>query len=112
MSTIKISIIKIITYITTTNKEPFTDWLNGLDKKQQAIILTRLDRIRSGNFGDCKQLDSIWELRIPSGPGYRIYFGKLERTIVLLLTGGDKGSQKRDIVRAKNYWLQYKDYYD
>lgn len=65
-----------------------------------------------GNFGDAKMIkggEGIWELRIDYGPGYRVYFGKQGATIVILLTGGDKKSQNRDIAKAKRYWLDYKD---
>lgn len=64
--------------------------------------------MRLGNFGDCKSLgDGVFEMRLHTGPGLRIYFGREERTIVLLLHGGDKSSQDRDIKRAKNYWKDY-----
>ncbi len=104
--------MKIVIYATDTGKEPFSDWENGLDKKIRAIVIKRLDRIKLGNFGDAKRIQSgngIWELRIDHGPGYRIYFGKDETTIVILLTGGNKKSQTRDITKAKQYWLEYKE---
>jgi len=106
------SILKIITYSTSTKKEPFTDWLDDLEIRTQAIILTRLSRITLGNFGDCKFLknaDGVWELRIDNGPGYRVYFGKVKSTVVVLLIGGEKKSQLRDIAKAKRYWLDYKE---
>lgn len=104
--------IKIIVYSTSTGKEPFVIWRKKLNKVVRAIINVRLDRMRFGNFGDAKMIKGgggLWELRIPQGPGYRIYFGKKGKTVVILLTGGDKGSQKRDIVKAKEYWLDYKE---
>lgn len=64
-----------------------------------------------GNFGDAKIIqnaEGIWELRIDYGPGYRIYFGKDGKTVVILLIGGEKKSQNRDIRKAKQYWLEYK----
>lgn len=106
------SLIKISIYSTSTGKEPFSKWEDGLDKMMQAIVKNRLDRIRLGNFGDAKMIKDgggIWELRIDIGPGYRIYFGKKGTTIVILLNGGDKKSQERDIEKAKRYWLDYKD---
>ena len=63
-----------------------------------------------GNFGDAKQLkgkNGIWELRIDYGPGYRVYFGKKGTTIVIILAGGSKKSQDRDIAKADKYWLDY-----
>jgi len=104
--------IKVITYTTSTKKKPFVEWLEELDKKAQSIVATRVDRLSFGNFGDCKQLknaEGVWELCISYGPGYRVYFGKLGAQIVLLLVGGDKGSQTRDIVKAKRYWLEYRE---
>lgn len=105
------SLIKIIIYSTDTGKEPYSEWEEGLDKVTQAIIKSRLDRIRLGNFGKAKMLqdgDGIWELILDYGPGYRIYFGKQKSTIVILLVGGEKKSQNRDIRKAKQYWLDYK----
>ena len=104
--------IKILIYSTSSGKEPYSDWEETLDKMTQAIIKNRLDRIRLGNFGDAKRIkngEGIWELRIKYGPGYRIYFGKKGSSIIILLLGGDKGSQNRDITKAKRYWLEYKD---
>lgn len=74
--------------------------------------MNRLDRIRIGNFGDAKKIQGgsgIWELRIDHGPGYRIYFGKKGTMIIVLLIGGSKKSQTRDIVKAKQYWLEYRE---
>lgn len=106
------NMMDIVIYVTDTGKEPFSDWQDKLDKKMKAVVMKRLDRIRLGNFGDSKRLqeaNGIWELRIDHGPGYRIYFGKEGSTIVILLTGGDKKSQTKDIAKAKQYWLNYKE---
>lgn len=103
--------IEIVMYATGTGQEPFSDWQDKLDKKTKAIIMQRLDRIRFGNFGDAKRLQGvsgIWEFRIDYGPGYRVYFGKEGSTIVILLTGGSKKNQIKDIAKAKQYWLNYK----
>lgn len=104
--------IKIVVYRTKSNKEPYYDWVEKLDKNSQAIIKNRIDRMTLNNFGDAKLLKNaagVWELRINWGPGYRVYYGKKGSTIVLLLLGGDKGSQDRDIIKAKRYWLDGKD---
>ena len=104
------TILKVISYTAPNKKEPFIEWFETLDFKVQAIVLARLDRIVLGNFGDCKSLkDGIWELRIQYGAGYRIYFGKYQNKIVVLLVGGDKSSQNKDIAKAKKYWLNYRD---
>jgi putative addiction module killer protein len=104
--------IKIINYKTSLKKEPFTEWINSLDITERAIIHTRLNRIRIGNFGDCKSIKNcpgIFEFRINFGPGYRIYYGKIQTTVILLLCGGIKHSQSRDIERARYYWEDYKE---
>lgn len=104
--------IKITIYKTSTRKEPFTKWLHTLDNRVQTILLTRIGRVRLGNFGDCKYItgsNGIWELRVDYGPGYRVYFGKERTTIIVLLIGGEKRSQNRDIVKAKKHWLEYKE---
>ena len=68
----------------------------------------RIARVRTGNFGDCKSVgEDVYELRIDYGPGYRVYFGKVESTIILLLCGGDKSSQDDDIRKAKEYWRDF-----
>lgn len=83
--------------------ETFSRWLSSLkDRQVQARILSRLDRIAMGNFGDAKSVgEGISEIRIDSGPGYRLYFVRRESAVVLLLCGGDKSTQDRDIARAK-----------
>ena len=82
----------------------FTKWLKKLkDIKAKVSIIRRIDRIKLGNFGDYKSLsDEINELRFTIGPGYRVYYTKLNNNeIVILLIGGDKSSQKEDIIKAK-----------
>lgn len=105
--------IKLINYsLKSTKREPFSDWLDDQDIKVQSIVFARLDRIILGNFGDCKLIkdgEGISELRIDYGPGYRIYFGRKGMDIVILLVGGDKGSQDRDIAKAKRYWRDFKE---
>ena len=90
--------------------EPFTDWLAGLrDKAAEARIRIRLRRVEAGNFGDCEPVgEGVTELRIHVGAGYRVYFGRHGKTLVILLCGGDKGSQATDIKRAKDFWVDWK----
>ena len=90
---------------THNDKAPFSEWLNKLDRPVKARVMTRIDRIRRGNFGDTKSVgDGVFELRVAFGPGYRVYYGRQGQEIVILLCGGDKGSQPRDIARAKEFW--------
>lgn len=68
----------------------------------------RLDRIEQGNLGDYRSVGAgVFELKIDYGPGYRVYFGQVGSTIVLLLCGGNKGTQERDIRKAQKYWEDY-----
>jgi len=92
-------------YKTTEGKAPFKEWLESMrDVNGRAKIRVRLDRARLGNLGDHKLVDEgVWELRIDYGPGYRVYFAKEGNSLVLLLIGGDKGTQKRDIAQATGY---------
>ena len=81
----------------------FIDWLTALrDVQARARIAKRIDRIAQGNFGDAKSVgDGVSELRFTFGPGYRVYYTRRGDVVVILLCGGDKGSQERDIERAK-----------
>ena len=96
-------------YRTAAPREPFTDWLGGLpDRQARARILARLERLFAGNFGDVKFLrDGVSELRIDWGPGYRVYFGRDGRTLIVLLCGGDKRKQDADIRKAVELWREY-----
>ncbi len=89
----------------------FLEWLLGLrDIKARAIIRARINRLELGNFGDCKSVGGgVLELRIAFGPGYRVYLGRNGKTIVVLLCGGDKGSQSKDVSNARILWKEYKD---
>ena len=100
---------QVIFYQDAAGKEPFNDWLRGLrDPKTRRRILNHLLRVESGNYGDYRSLkDGVFELRLVFGPGYRVYFGEDGDTIVVLLCGGDKSSQAKDIERAKAYWKEY-----
>jgi len=81
----------------------FSDWLRQLkDYQGKTAIIRRITRAQSGNFGDCKPVGSgVQEMRIPTGPGYRVYYLQTGDTVYLLLVGGDKGSQKADIQAAQ-----------
>ena len=90
-------------------KAPFLKWLAAQkDKRTVAIVQARLNRIRMGNFGDAKPVGGgIEELRIDFGPGYRIYFGRDGKTVVVLLCAGSKRGQSKDIEAAAAYWRHY-----
>lgn len=100
---------RILHYL-ADGRDVFSEWLNALpDIEARAAIRVRLDRVRQGNFGDCRPAgEGVWELRVHCGPGYRVYYGEDGPRVVLLLCGGDKGSQRRDIARARRYWADYR----
>jgi putative addiction module killer protein len=91
---------------------PFDEWFDTLrDKRMQAAVDARLARVRAGNFGDFKAVGGgVFELRISFGPGLRIYYGLHGQKIVVLIGGGDKRSQSRDIRRAQELWQQFTKY--
>ena len=97
-------------YQTARGGQPFAEWLEGLaDRQARARIQARLARVAAGNFGDVEPVgQGVSELRIDWGPGYRVYFARVGNVIVLLLCGGDKRAQQRDIKRAKDYFEDYK----
>ena len=88
---------------TLLQTDEFRAWLAGLkDLRAKAVIFNRLDRAVTGNFGDAKALGGgISEMRINAGPGYRIYYTRRGEVVYLLLAGGDKSTQAKDIQRAK-----------
>lgn len=91
-------------YSTRDGKEPFTEWLESFkDAKVKRTLLLRIQRLRHGNFGDFKYFDGLYELRIDFGPGYRVYCSKQGHKLILMLGGGDKSSQNKDINKCKSY---------
>lgn len=96
-------------YAEASGKLPFQTWLDGLNADAASRVMTRIERLRRGLFGDCKPLrDGVWELRIDFGAGYRVYYAVAGKTIVLLLYGGDKRTQTKDIERAVHYFDDFK----
>lgn len=97
-------------YVTADGQIPFDNWFDSIRvSKTQTIISKRLDRVRMGNLGDYRSVGGgVFELRIDYGPGYRIYFRQVGTTIVLLLCGGDKSTQIKDIRQAQEYWRDYR----
>jgi len=99
----------VLTYVKVNGSAPFNDWLESLkDRKARAIVRTRINRIRLGNLGSCRSVgDGVSELKIKFGAGYRVYFGQKGDEIIILLSGGDKSSQNKDIKQAREYWQDY-----
>ncbi|MBD2233333.1 type II toxin-antitoxin system RelE/ParE family toxin [Phormidium tenue] len=96
-------------YVSVDGSCPFEAWLDGLrDRQARARIRKRLDRVELGNLGDAKPLgEGVSELRVDYGPGYRIYIAQVGTAIVVLLCGGDKSNQRQDILKAKQYWIDF-----
>ena len=84
--------------------------MDGLDDVTRAKIRIRLDRVRLGNLGKNRNLgEGVYELKIDYGQGYRVYYALSGKTVVLLLLGGDKSTQGKDILQAKTYWKDHKE---
>ncbi len=99
---------EVLVYRDRSGQSPYLEWLGSLDQKTRQRILDRAARLKWGQFGDFKTLEGgIYELRLFFGPGYRVYFGEQAGKMILLLSGGDKSSQKRDIKTAKELWKNY-----
>jgi putative addiction module killer protein len=95
-------------YLTREGGNPYREWLLSLDKTVRARIQARIMRFEGGNLGDSKPVgDGVWEARFMFGPGYRVYFGLDGRTVLLLLMGGNKRAQAKDIKQAQQYWDDY-----
>jgi putative addiction module killer protein len=98
-------------YTDAKGNKPFDVWLQDLrDVKARATVRARLERVRAGNFGDCKPVrDGVQELRIDLGPGYRVYLSRQGTVLVLLLCGSDKSDQDRAIRQAIDYLNDWKE---
>ena len=103
------TIVEIRQYQTAEGRTPFADWLAALrDRRANQAIVARILRMQAGNRGDWKAVGSgVFELRIDTGPGYRVYCGQDGATLVLLLCAGDKRTQTKDIEHARDYWKDY-----
>ncbi len=96
-------------YVTGDGKSPFETWLDDLEAAAAAKVSVALVRLGQGNASNTKTVGAgVQEYRIDWGPGYRVYFGRDADTLVILLTGGTKQRQPRDIARAKEFWADYK----
>ena len=96
-------------YVNNDGISPFYEWLNSIkDKKYRARIYARIDKLAFGHFGDFKSVgNGVFELRLTFGPGFRIYFCFNVNRVLLLLMGGDKSSQSKDILQAKRLYIEY-----
>jgi len=95
---------------TIKQTENFSDWLENIkDPKAQARIVTRVDAAGSGNFGDWKHIEAgLCEMRIDYGPGYRVYYGQVGKVVFVIVGGGLKSTQKRDIGKVLAIWAEIK----
>jgi putative addiction module killer protein len=102
--------MEIIRYVKEDGSVPLSDWLSTLrDMQAKIAIRRRIDRFEDGNPGNTRALrNGVSELKIDMGPGYRVYYALHGRTIVLLLCGGDKGTQNSDIAKAVGFWEDWK----
>ncbi len=101
--------IKISEYIDEKDKSPYAVWHDHLNARAAAKVSTALYRLEQGNFSNAKGIGGgILEYKIDFGPGYRIYFGKDGDNLLIILGGGTKKRQHRDIAAAKAYWQDYK----
>ena len=100
---------EIAVYETEEGKAPFADWFDQLDTQAALKVTTAIARMETGNLGDVKPVgQGVSERRLPFGPGYRLYFAQDGERIVVLLTGGTKRRQSKDIAQALTFWADYK----
>lgn len=97
-------------YVGSSGHDVFQDWLDSLkDNTARVAVQRRVDRLSRGNFGDCRSCrEGVWELKIDWGPGYRVYYALVGKAVVLLLSGGDKSTQKSDIDRAARNLAEFR----
>jgi putative addiction module killer protein len=101
--------IRIEEFLTEEDESPFGKWFDALDSQAAAMVAVQLGRLADGNTSNVKPIgEGAAELRIDRGPGYRIYFGWDGRTLVILLGGGTKRRQQKDIETAVKHWRDYK----
>ena len=100
---------KVIFYVDESGNSPFEDWIESIDAVIRAHIFVVIERVACG--GSKKSIKAlkggISEIKIPKGPGYRVYFGMDGQKLIVLLVGGDKSTQKKDIQKARKLWSEY-----
>lgn len=102
------AIFELREYTTTDGGSPFSKWLGALDGRTATRIAAYTNRMKAGNWGNSRFVgEAVWELKIDLGPGYRVYYLRDGSTLVILLCGGDKGSQQADIRQAHGFAMDY-----
>ena len=101
--------MRILHYLSSEGRNPYRDWLDRLrDMKAGVAVLRRVERLKSGNFGDCSFCrEGVWELRVDIGAGYRVYYARAGKEVILLLCAGSKNTQDADIDRAVRHLQDY-----
>ena len=101
--------LTILEYLDAAGRSPFREWFDELDATAAARIAVALARLEQGNLSNAKGVgEGVLEYRIDFGPGYRVYLGRDGNTLVILLGGGTKQRQQRDIERARRRWADYR----
>lgn len=101
--------IEVVEYLDSRGRSPYREWFLSLDAQTAAIVTVAVERLADGNTSRVKPIgEGAVEIRIDRGPGYRIYFGWDGKTLVVLLGGGTKRRQQRDIAEALTLWRLYK----
>lgn len=101
--------IEVTNYLDEQGGNPFDDWFHEIEFRAATKVTTALTRMSQGNFSNAKGVgEGVFEYRINYGPGYRLYFGKEGEKVVILLAGGTKKKQQRDIEIAHERWADYK----
>ncbi len=101
--------LEIRYYVAVDGRQPFAEWFADLEPVTRAKVARAVARMEQGNLSNVKPVGGgVLEYRIDFGPGYRVYFGRDGETLVILLTGGSKKRQQRDIEEAYVYWQDYK----
>ena len=102
-------VLELRYYLAGDGRSPFEEWFAGLDAAAAAKVTVAVARLEQGNLSNVKSVgEGVLEYRIDWGPGYRLYFGRDGNVLVILLTGGTKKRQQRDIEAAKAHWADYK----
>lgn len=99
---------ELVNYVRPAGNIPLEGWLAGIEMQTRVKIRSRINRLRHGNFSNCDPVgQGLSELKINYGPGFRVYFGRKDAKVILLLCGGDKSSQVADIRKAHELWQEY-----